>query len=58
MARLRTTNCYKSATYHKVRYFKKIKELADSGNLEAMHIMIKLAETYREENELKEEGEE
>lgn len=56
MARLRTSNCYKSASYHKVRYYKKIKEMADDGNLEAMYLMIKMAENYSQQQYL-EEGE-
>lgn len=51
MARIRTTNCYKSARYHKIKFFKMLKDLAESGNPEAMYYMIQLGETKLEEED-------
>lgn len=42
--KIRTSNCYRKARYHKVRYYKALKSLADNGNAEALFYMITLGE--------------
>jgi len=53
MAKIRTTNCYKSARYHKIKFYKMLKELAEGGNVDALYRMIQLGEfQIDEENEM------